>query len=208
MSHRKPQISIMAILLCVAGVAVACSWWSQRDLASRHKLLQEHNSAIEEDYRIRARVMNLLMQLNADSEDDRKTLNVIKRFTPYLSSLDKIGEESRAMLFDLGKAAQLHDVDGKDGGLEILLLTSVAKSSPGTDRSLVILYNNGIAVDSFPVETGTRTWHEVTLGDLNSDGVEDVKIQHYVPGNAAAKTVTKEFLYQTTNGGFEDLPDG
>ena len=206
MSHRKPQISIMAILLCVAGVAVACSWWSQRDLASRHKLLQEHNSAIEEDYRIRARVMNLLMQLNADSEDDRKTLNVIKRFIPYLSSLDKIGEESTAK--PLGKAARLYDVDGLDGGLEILLLTSTLKLSPGTDRSLVILFNNGIAVDSFPVETGMRTWHEVTLDDLNSDGVDDVKIQHYVPGNAAAKTVTKEFLYQTTNGGFEDLPDG
>ena len=165
--------------------------------------LKTRVSELETDYRVRSRAMLLYGSLDLDDEDDRTTFDLAKTFAISLSELGKLGEESTGTMQAVGRKSQLIDIDGTDGALEMLLLTQTFKSSPGWDRSVVAIFDADKFVAALPVETYYRTWHEIIVEDINSDGVLDVRIQKYLPGKPAAKRqVTEEIVCFVNSRGF------
>ena len=140
MRRKNSQISILALQTLMSFIAVGFSWWNSRVLSLKYDDLLTHNSAIENDYRIRAHAMKYFMQLEGTTEHEKKTRKIARNFSQYLTNLDKLGEQSNAMLSETGKDARLFDLDRDDGDLEVLVLTTTAKFSPGVDRSFLVLF--------------------------------------------------------------------
>lgn len=202
MTLPKFQISILGILVLTAFVCIGISVWQQQKLSKENSELKTRLGEIEEDFLIRSRFIAMLGGLR-DSESDAKTLELAKSFTYRLSELEIFGETREFIFSGAGCKAELIEIDAEDGQLQLLVLTTTAKVSPGWDRSIIALFDAGQFVQAIPIETYYRIWHEVIIEDTNDDGIDDVKIQEYVPGDpAAGRQVTKETVYTASVDGF------
>lgn len=206
LKKSKLQVSLLATLLLTTIVATAIAFWKNRDLAIRTSKLEVQMENIESDYLKRSRFVSLIGNLDINNENDLKTLKLAKAFTQHLSQIEKLGEKKASNVAALQKQSELVDVD--DGGtLEILLLKTAMKFTPGWDQTIIGLYDDETFIAALPIETYTRTWHDVIIGDRDHDGIDDITIQEYSPGAPTAKRqITKETVYYVSRNGFTNKP--
>ena len=204
MAKSKFQFSILGFLVLIAFTGIGISVWQQRQQSRELAELQVRLAEIEQDYRIRSRSISLFAALDLNGGEDLEAFKHAIKFVPSLSELSKLGEQSSMYLEALSKESRLIDIDGDTGSLELLLLTTSAKSSPGFDTSIVALFDSDKLIEIVTLETFYRIWHEVIVEDVDRDGILDFRIEKYLPGNSNAKRqVTEEMIYTVGNKGFQ-----
>ena len=192
------KYSLSTLLFVLTATAIGLSTWNQYKQSKRIDLLERTLTHVENNCRIRARINDFLVHESPDSE----AFQILGTLLPPMpdKTLDR---EDRILIDKLSSNAQLVDVDGEPGGLEILSLSTVFHTIPGDSRSVNVLFDDQRIVDIVVRKTGTRyETHHVALTDVTGDNAIEL-ILECTPGFLSDQKPAK-LVYLATKSGFQN----
>ena len=191
------RFSLLSLLLSVTVVAVGYSAWNQSRQANEINRVRMLLDASHEDLRISCRIVELLLHLEPD---DAHTLDLLRPLIPPTPD-PTLEPELQSAVRMLASTAQIADVDGIPGGLEILSLNTSITTIPGSSTSLYVLFSDDAIIDILTRSTGTRSeTHRITLNDADNDQLIDLVVA-CKPGFKSSEPA-KNLVYNASERGF------
>ena len=195
------RYSILSVMACTTIAALCITSISNYKLSAKVVRQSDEIGTLEKHRKALLRISQILSSLDRDESHESRIHKEAARITRGLLqwTSDRALRDNDLKCF--GSESLLRDVDGKLGGLEMLVLHQGGRSIPGSVRTIIALFDDNDLVDIVcRSDSLRRESHTVSLTDADDDGELDAIID-VRPGFFRDGPSTEVIVYNATADG-------